>query len=263
MKVKLVVIGGKKAGMEIPVSTPDFFIGRGGHCLFRAEDGLVSRRHCAISVAKKSVTIEDCGSGKQTLLNGKRIQWRRELHDGDLITVGSLVLEVRLAADEESGVTQMLFRGRKGPRSGIVATDEDVKVVEWVEDEDASAGVGAHSEGLSSPLLESLEIQRAERGELIADVPSECAGQDRRVGRLDAQTARTKMDWIDLALLASIVVLGIVVVILLLPVFSEAGPAVRRVYRAVVRFRHWPWWIWTSCGVLLLGVLLWLRERFE
>ena len=96
MEFKLVVIGGKKAGMEIPISMRQCVIGRGDDCHIRPQSPLVSRRHCVISVSHSSAAIEDCGSANGTLVNGEKVHHQRELENNDRIRVGTLELEVRL-----------------------------------------------------------------------------------------------------------------------------------------------------------------------
>jgi pSer/pThr/pTyr-binding forkhead associated (FHA) protein len=97
---KLVVIGGKRAGLEILISTPQCLIGRGEDCHIRPQSPLVSRRHCVISVHDgKNVTIEDCGSINGTFVNGEKVERQRELKNNDRIRIGSLEFEVQLSAD--------------------------------------------------------------------------------------------------------------------------------------------------------------------
>ena len=90
MKLKLVVIGGKKAGMEIPISVPKYVIGREEGCHLRPQSPLVSRKHCVISAANGSATIEDFGSANGTFVNGEKLQQRRELKNSDRIKIGPL-----------------------------------------------------------------------------------------------------------------------------------------------------------------------------
>lgn len=76
-----------------------------------------------------------------------------------------------------------------------------------------------------------------------------------------------ELDAIDLLLGGAIVAMSVLIVVLLLPValpwLQDVALGAWRVGRTVVRFWRWPWWIWTVLGVLMLGVLLWLRERYE
>ena len=99
MEVKLVVIGGKHSGQEIPVPGPQFLIGRAADCHLRPGSDLVSRRHCAIVIAKGSVTVRDFNSRNGTYVNGQRIEAERELKTGDHLKVGPLEFEVQLAVE--------------------------------------------------------------------------------------------------------------------------------------------------------------------
>ena len=139
MEVKLVVVGGKQAGMEIPVLGPKFLIGRGADCHVRPQSSLVSRKHCAICVAEGSVTIEDLGSTNSTLVNGEKVK-RQELKDGDRIKVGVLELEVRLAASIE-GKKKPKVRSVKEAAARTVAStpasEEDLDISGWLEEDGA------------------------------------------------------------------------------------------------------------------------------
>lgn len=137
MKVKLVVIGGKQAGMEIPVKSPKFLIGRGDECHIRPQNKLVSRKHCAILVDENTVTVEDFGSTNGTLVNGERIQQQRELSNGDRLKIGPLELEVQLAANAGSekktplpSLQQHAAR-RAGPAAG---SDDELDISNWLDD---------------------------------------------------------------------------------------------------------------------------------
>jgi adenylate cyclase len=57
----------------------------------------VSRRHARILVSAGRATLEDLGSKNGTWLRGKRVTSPSELADGDVITVGSVVLKFRAA----------------------------------------------------------------------------------------------------------------------------------------------------------------------
>ena len=97
MKLTLVVIGGKQAGMEIPIAKQRILIGRSAQCQMRLGDGMVSGEHCVLLRDNGYFAIEDCGSATGTFVNGEYIQERRWLSHGDRIRIGALVLEVRLA----------------------------------------------------------------------------------------------------------------------------------------------------------------------
>lgn len=130
MDVKLVIAGGRHAGMEIPVTEPKFLIGRKDDCQLRPLSKLVSRKHCAISVEAESVAIEDCGSTNGTFVNGEQIQGRCELADGDRIKVGALELEIRL--------TPKAAEVKKPKGVGVAAAtvgENDLDLSSWLEED--------------------------------------------------------------------------------------------------------------------------------
>jgi hypothetical protein len=73
--------------------------------------------------------------------------------------------------------------------------------------------------------------------------------------------AEIEVEWIDMFLLAAIIVLGAVVAIFLLPMLPSIGLIVWHVCLAVLRFWRWPSWIYTIIGVLVLCGLLWISKR--
>ena len=128
MKFTLVVIGGKKTGLEIPISPPEYLIGRGEDCHLRPQNPLVSRKHCVISVGKV-VFIEDCGSANGTFVNGEKLQQRHELRNSDRIKIGAMELEVHLAEDETAvyGVQGGLYHSHNGSGRGQHNVARDIK----------------------------------------------------------------------------------------------------------------------------------------
>ena len=97
MEVKLVVVGGRHAGKEIPVTGPQFLIGRGERCQLRPQSDMVSREHCAIVVEEGTVVVRDLNSRNGTFVNQQRVEGSRKLHSGDRLKIGPLEFEVRLA----------------------------------------------------------------------------------------------------------------------------------------------------------------------
>ena len=96
-------------------------IGRGPDCdlqLPSEEDYMVvSRHHCRLEIDPPYVRVRDLGSRNGTRINGMQIghpdNWRvprpkvlmeYELHNGDELTVGPAVIEVRAPAPEDSPV---------------------------------------------------------------------------------------------------------------------------------------------------------------
>jgi pSer/pThr/pTyr-binding forkhead associated (FHA) protein len=58
------------------------------------QDPLISRRHAVVRAADSAIEIEDLGSLNGTIVNDERIQSPRRLEHGDVIALGSTLIEV-------------------------------------------------------------------------------------------------------------------------------------------------------------------------
>lgn len=146
MDLKLVVVTGKKAGEEVPVAGPKFFIGRAEDCQLRPRSDLVSRHHCAITVEEGFVGVRDFGSKNGTFVNGEQVRGEQELKNGDRLKVGELELEVQL---------NVAIGGKKKPKVQSVqeaaartveSTVDDMDLDSWLSDTDTKTLETTHSE---------------------------------------------------------------------------------------------------------------------
>jgi hypothetical protein len=48
----------------------------------------------------------------------------------------------------------------------------------------------------------------------------------------------------------------------MLPIAAGAGAALWNLCLIVLKFWHWPSWLWTLICVVALAVLIWLRKQF-
>lgn len=99
MKVKLVVVEGKPEGLEIPMKGNRFTIGRDPRCNLRPNSELVSKTHCLIQTDDRLVKVSDLGSTNGTFVNGKKIDAKTDVQNGDRIKVGPLVFAVTILQD--------------------------------------------------------------------------------------------------------------------------------------------------------------------
>jgi len=139
MELKLVIVGGRHAGREIPVPGPKFLIGRGDDCQFQPQNKLVSRKHCAILIEESSAAIEDCGSTNGTFLNGEKIQQRRELKDGDQIKIAIFEMQVRLTVSLEGKKKPKVHNVQEAAVRTVASAAEptaDLDISSWLTDED-------------------------------------------------------------------------------------------------------------------------------
>jgi pSer/pThr/pTyr-binding forkhead associated (FHA) protein len=136
MEIKLVVVGGKQAGTEIPVAGPKFLIGRGPECRLRPQSHLISRKHCAILLGVGTVSIEDVGSTNGTFVNGEKVQQRRELKNGDHIKLGMVELEVHIGTHVEGKKKQAAVEEAKQPAAAKPpAADDELDISSWLDDD--------------------------------------------------------------------------------------------------------------------------------
>ncbi|MBM4067637.1 MAG: FHA domain-containing protein [Planctomycetes bacterium] len=72
--------------------------GRAMDCLIQfsgtERDLLISRHHCRLEIEPPSAYIHDLGSRNGTYINGKLVEGRGEVFNGDLITVGGTTMRV-------------------------------------------------------------------------------------------------------------------------------------------------------------------------
>jgi pSer/pThr/pTyr-binding forkhead associated (FHA) protein len=97
MKLSLVVLNaGKASGQAIPVTLPQFVIGRDPQCNLRPASVLVSKRHCAVITEADKTLVRDFGSTNGTFVNDKPVKGDADLADGDILKVGPLTFRVSL-----------------------------------------------------------------------------------------------------------------------------------------------------------------------
>jgi pSer/pThr/pTyr-binding forkhead associated (FHA) protein len=149
MDMKLVVVGGKQTGMEIPIRKSKFLIGRGTECHLRPQSHMVSRKHCAILVEAGAVSIEDYGSTNGTFVNGEKVNKLKELHGGDRIKVGILELELRMATaapDVKKPVAQSVPAAAAHAPAPASASDDGMdEISKWlVEDATERSDAPSH-----------------------------------------------------------------------------------------------------------------------
>ncbi len=93
---ELVFIAGAAKGERIPLGDHQIILGTRADCTFVLSDLIASPLHCAISKAGDQFVATDLGSESGTYINGERIFQGTALKPGDLVAVGSHVVEARL-----------------------------------------------------------------------------------------------------------------------------------------------------------------------
>jgi pSer/pThr/pTyr-binding forkhead associated (FHA) protein len=103
MSLQMKVVQGKPHGSCLNFPEGEFVVGRGPECHVRPNSELISRQHCLLRVHGDDVLVRDLGSTNGTLVNGKRLLAERALHNGDILQLGPLVLQVMLREDRVVG----------------------------------------------------------------------------------------------------------------------------------------------------------------
>lgn len=105
MRVILQKIFGAGIDNDVPVSIPDFLIGRSPQCHLRPFCTSVSRVHCELIIRDNYVAIRDLGSRNGTFVNNDRVVGERQLFSGDNIGLGMCFFEIAIDASEEVPAT--------------------------------------------------------------------------------------------------------------------------------------------------------------
>jgi len=81
-------------------------VGRNRDCAVRVDSATLSRHHARIVVTDGEAAVEDLGSKNGTHVNGRRVDQRVDLKDGDQIQVGSVAMTYRTLDILPSTVTR-------------------------------------------------------------------------------------------------------------------------------------------------------------
>jgi pSer/pThr/pTyr-binding forkhead associated (FHA) protein len=101
MKFSLVVGQGPHKGRIIPVSTPQFLIGRDAKCHLRPASQTISKRHCELLNRDDRWFLRDLHSTNGTIVNDEPVTGERELRDGDVLKIGPLEFGISIEVQAE------------------------------------------------------------------------------------------------------------------------------------------------------------------
>lgn len=96
LKRSLIVLFPEAPTETIELQQGTYTIGRSEESDLFLNDLTVSRQHAVLAVEKDGVFIEDLGSLNGTFINGKLIDKRATLNDGDVIQIGRFKLLYRV-----------------------------------------------------------------------------------------------------------------------------------------------------------------------
>ncbi len=105
----LLVVKGPHAGEVFTLDKPEMVLGRGLEADLRVDDPSLSRMHARFEREGETVAVIDLGSRNGTFVEGQRLEGRRRLKSGELITVGTVVLRFAQHDAEELELTRSMY----------------------------------------------------------------------------------------------------------------------------------------------------------
>jgi len=91
-----VMTEGKQKGNRLPITLPQFLIGRDPQCQLRPASPSISKRHCAILQRDNRAFVRDFDSTNGTFVNDRQIKGEIELQQGDRLRIGPIVFTVHV-----------------------------------------------------------------------------------------------------------------------------------------------------------------------
>lgn len=104
MSAVLIATKDRKQLANVPLTGSRFTVGRSPKCNLPVDETLASRQHVEITCEHGLFWVQDLRSRNGTLLNGEKISERRQLKDGDEITIGAT--QLKFVQDDEEGATR-------------------------------------------------------------------------------------------------------------------------------------------------------------
>jgi Nif-specific regulatory protein len=99
MDARLIATEGPLKGSAFPLPEGEFNVGRSATNDLFLRDAAVSREHCVFRNNGARITLIDAGSHNGTFVNDEQVS-EQELHNGDLIRIGTTVLQVAVGPGE-------------------------------------------------------------------------------------------------------------------------------------------------------------------
>lgn len=91
---ELVRMNGPQQEARLEIPGPVCVLGRASSANIVLEEESVSKQHARLTHHDGIFRIEDLGSSNGTFVNGKRVHEVQELHPGDLVRLGAVILKL-------------------------------------------------------------------------------------------------------------------------------------------------------------------------
>lgn len=186
MQVKLKVMTGSHAGVEIAVTGEKFLIGRGESCNLRPKSDSVSRKHCILVIRDNRLLVQDLVSRNGTYVNDKRLPTDKAkvLTAGDQLRVGKIAFEVLiehgLQAAKKPEVNSVGEAAARTVESSGGSRFEEIDVNSWLDEADQVDRVRK----LSDPDTRQFRVEAAEPSTPAEEESGELSDEDTAVSKL-------------------------------------------------------------------------------
>lgn len=147
----------KYRGTRFPLRRGETVIGRSPYCSIVLSNSRASRQHCAITWDEHGLKLTDLGSSNGTFLNGTQLKTTMPLQAGDVLSVGTDMLEV---LEVRRKATDGITRTEQGPAPAVETNEFDeaqnTKRQEMTLDVIEAIASSAAADGLSTRIANSI-----------------------------------------------------------------------------------------------------------
>ncbi len=189
MPVHLIVVKGQSAGTKIPITQPQFLIGRDARCHLRPRSPVVSKWHCAIITREDGVYVRDLNSLNGTFLNSSRVTGEVRVQSGDILRVGPLAFAFEISSPLA-----------RSPQTGPREENLEESVLDWVLDSSAMGGQETPADAsmattiVRSPSSEDTATEISRPSEPPSDEEEHRSSKPRETGRSTADVANELLE---------------------------------------------------------------------
>jgi predicted component of type VI protein secretion system len=191
-----VLTEGKQKGKRLPITLPQFLIGRDAQCHLRPASPLISKRHCAILQRDDKVFVRDFDSTNGTFVNEVPVKGEVELKNEDHLKIGPIAFNVWVDADavlnrpappgKVEDATKIPNKGAALAKKGPAKPAAKATVAEAGSDDDVAAML------LSLQDDETGATPYVPEGSTVFDMPMPAEGTERPKSDADKEKEKAK-----------------------------------------------------------------------